>query len=79
LQQLAAELPGVCLRQDPSAGAVTVRACGCPLATITADHPIVCEVLAEVLSEVLGEHVQQRCDRRDWPQCCFEIPPGEKG
>jgi predicted ArsR family transcriptional regulator len=79
LQQLAAELPGVCLRQDPAAGSVTVRACGCPLATITADHPIVCDVLAEVLSEVLGEHVQQRCDRREWPQCCFEISPGEKG
>ena len=77
LQQLAAELPGVCLKQDPSSDALSVRACGCPLAAITADHPVVCEVLAEVLSDVLGADVQQRCDRREWPQCCFEVRPTE--
>jgi DeoR family suf operon transcriptional repressor len=75
LQRLAAELPGVRLDEDPTSHALTVRACGCPLATITADHPVVCEVIAEVLSEALGERVQQRCDRREWPQCCFEIRP----
>jgi predicted ArsR family transcriptional regulator len=79
LQRLAAELPGVCLTSDPATNSITVRAGGCPLATITANHPIVCEVLAEVLSEVLGEPVQQRCDCREWPQCCFQIRTGRAG
>jgi predicted ArsR family transcriptional regulator len=78
LQRLAEQLPGVCLRHDTTSNAVTVRAGGCPLATITADHPIVCEVLAEVLSEVLQQDVRPRCDRSEWPQCRFEIRPDER-
>jgi predicted ArsR family transcriptional regulator len=79
LQHLATQLPGVRLKPDPKTDTITVRACGCPLATITAAHPVVCDVIAEVLSEVFGEDVQQRCDRTEWPQCCFEIRPNEGG
>jgi predicted ArsR family transcriptional regulator len=73
LQRLAAALPGVSVKAGGATDSLAVRACGCPLAAITADHPVVCEVIAEVLSDVLGADVRQRCDRTEWPQCCFEI------
>jgi predicted ArsR family transcriptional regulator len=50
-----------------------VRACGCPLASVTAQHPEVCATLAEVLGELLGTTVRDRCDRQEAPRCCFEL------
>jgi predicted ArsR family transcriptional regulator len=50
-----------------------LRACGCPLASITASHSDVCELLAAVLSELLGTEVRQRCQRDESPRCCFEV------
>jgi predicted ArsR family transcriptional regulator len=50
-----------------------VRACACPLASVTATHPEVCTVLAEVLSELLGTKVREACDRNESPRCCFEL------
>ena len=54
-------------------GRAVVRACGCPLASVTADNPQVCGALAEVLGDVLGGTVRERCDRGDSPRCCFEL------
>jgi predicted ArsR family transcriptional regulator len=54
-----------------------VRACGCPLASVTADHPQVCAVVAEVLSELLGGTVREKCDRTESPRCCFELTTGD--
>jgi len=50
-----------------------MRACGCPLASITASHPDVCALLAAVLTELLGSQVCERCQRDESPRCCFEI------
>ena len=63
--------PGVAMIDAPDR--VTVRACGCPLASVTATHPEVCAVLAEVLSDALGATVREKCDRTDVPRCCFEV------
>jgi predicted ArsR family transcriptional regulator len=52
---------------------VTVRACACPLASLTAEHPQLCDRLADVLARVLGTPVAQRCDRAGFPKCQFEI------
>jgi DeoR family suf operon transcriptional repressor len=65
---------GVSLEQAP--GRSTLRACGCPLASLTAAHPETCAALAAVLGEVLGTTVRDRCDRTDVPQCRFEIADG---
>jgi predicted ArsR family transcriptional regulator len=54
-----------------------LRACGCPLASVTAGHPEVCALLAEVLGELLGSSVRERCDRNDSPRCCFELELGD--
>ena len=50
-----------------------VRACGCPLASVTTDHPEVCAALADVLGDVLGAKVRERCERGETPRCCFEM------
>jgi predicted ArsR family transcriptional regulator len=62
---------GLSLEQRPDGA--TLRACGCPLASVTASHPEVCRVLADVVGEVLGMQVRERCDRKDGPRCCFEL------
>jgi len=67
---------GVAVEQGPAEGSLAIRACGCPLASVTASHPEVCQVLSEVLGELLGATVRERCDRRETPRCCFEIDPG---
>ena len=63
--------PGLALLDE--ADHLQVRACGCPLASVTAGHPEVCELLADVLSDVLGTKVSERCDRAETPRCCFEV------
>ena len=68
LQSLA---PGVALEEQP--GHIDVRACGCPLASVTATHPEICQVLAGVLGDLLGTPVRERCQRDETPRCCFEV------
>ena len=71
LDKIRGVTAGVVIVEAPEV--VTVRACGCPLASVTATHPEVCAVLAEVLSDVLGTTVREKCDRTDVPRCCFEV------
>ena len=54
-----------------------VRACSCPLASVTAKRPELCEALAEVLGEVLKAPggVRQKCQREAHPRCRFEVYP----
>lgn len=62
---------GVALREQDDR--TVVQACGCPLASVTAEHPDACRALAAVLGELLGGTVREACDRADTPRCCFEI------
>lgn len=70
-EKLKGLAPGLALVDG--ADHLQVRACGCPLASVTACHPEVCELLADVLSDVLGTKVSERCDREETPRCCFEV------
>lgn len=70
-EKLKGLAPGLCLVQG--ADQLQVRACGCPLASVTADHPEICELLAKVLSDAIGATVSERCDRKETPRCCFEV------
>jgi DeoR family suf operon transcriptional repressor len=63
--------PGVSLEEERDH--FRLRACGCPLASVTASHPAVCDLLAEILGDVLGTPVRDRCDRTESPRCCFEV------
>jgi predicted ArsR family transcriptional regulator len=54
-----------------------IRGFSCPLAALVPGHPEVCQLAEAMLSEIVGIPVHERCDKRDRPRCCFEIPlPG---
>jgi predicted ArsR family transcriptional regulator len=55
------------------AGKTIIRSCSCPVASLTADHPQLCELFAGTLGEILGANVRERCDRAESPRCCFEL------
>jgi len=63
--------PGLTLNESDQH--LEVRACGCPLASVTGTHPEVCELLAAILTELLGTQVRERCQRDESPRCCFEV------
>lgn len=58
--------------QQP-AGTTVVHACSCPLASVTADHPELCRVVAGVLSQAVAGTVRETCVRDGSPQCRFEL------
>ncbi len=70
-ETLRASAPGLSLDQSPER--IEIRACGCPLATLTAAHPQICDILAAVLTDLLGARVTQCCERGDWPKCRFQL------
>jgi len=69
--KLRAIAPGLTLNESDQH--LEVRACGCPLASVTGTHPEVCELLAAILTELLGTQVRERCQRDESPRCCFEV------
>ena len=71
LRRFGRVAPGLSLEEE--AGRVTVQACACPLASVTAAHPQVCAVLAEVLGDVLGADVRECCERAGAPRCRFQM------
>ena len=69
-EKIRALTAGVSLEQHGDRA--VLRACGCPLASVTSAHPQTCAALASVLGELLGGTVRECCDRTDAPQCRFE-------
>jgi predicted ArsR family transcriptional regulator len=56
-----------------SNGRIVIRGPGCPLAALTGKHRGVCLALESLVTEIVGVPVRECCDRRDRPQCCFEM------
>lgn len=52
---------------------ITIRADGCPLAALTGKHPGICRVMEVVVSDLLETRVQECCERRQRPACCFVV------
>ena len=59
-----------------SNGGIVIRGAGCPLAALTGKHKGVCLAMESLVSGIVGVPVHECCDRRDRPQCCFEIKSG---
>jgi predicted ArsR family transcriptional regulator len=76
VEKLGNAAPGVELREHD--GRLAVRACACPLASVTTDHPQLCDRLASVLTRLLGAPVTQACDRGTFPRCHFEMSTGRQ-
>jgi predicted ArsR family transcriptional regulator len=56
-------------------GTLAIRGYGCPLASVTPDHPDACRLAEASVAEVAGVPVHERCDRSERPRCCFEVAP----
>jgi len=54
-------------------GHLAIRGAGCPLATLTAAHPLVCVAMESLIGEVVGAPARHCCDRAERPRCRFEI------
>ena len=73
------ELGGIVEIEDsPRRGNVRLRGYACPLASVSATHPEVCQVIESFLAKVVGEQVTECCERQGRPRCCFEIDTGRK-
>jgi DeoR family suf operon transcriptional repressor len=59
-----------------SNGGIVIRGAGCPLAALTGKHQGVCLAMESLVTGMVGVPVHECCDRRDRPQCCFEIQDG---
>jgi predicted ArsR family transcriptional regulator len=50
-----------------------IRGNTCPLAAVTAEHPVACLIVETLLSDILGAPVSEHCTRGHPPSCCFEV------
>lgn len=50
-----------------------LQAYGCPLSTVTAGRPELCELGKALVEEIVGEPVTECCQRGEHPRCGFEI------
>jgi predicted ArsR family transcriptional regulator len=75
LSEIMSKLNGASLGIElaENSGTTVVRSCSCPLASVTAAHPYLCELFAGALGEVLRAPVHERCEKGESPRCCFEI------
>jgi len=64
---------GAVTRVEPVNGHFAIRGHGCPLAAVTADHPVACLAIETFIAEMTDSHVRECCTRQTPPQCCFEI------
>jgi predicted ArsR family transcriptional regulator len=58
-------------------GKTIVRSCACPVASVTAAHPELCDVFARLFGEILNADVRQTCEKDESPRCRFEVTPGD--
>jgi predicted ArsR family transcriptional regulator len=52
---------------------VRLRGFGCPLAGVTSNHPVACQLAEALVEEVVGSPVRECCERTDHPRCQFEV------
>lgn len=45
----------------------------CPLAALTANHPLTCRLAEALVEELVGVEVTECCDRGERPRCAFRI------
>jgi predicted ArsR family transcriptional regulator len=64
---------GAATRVEPINGHFRIRGLGCPLAAVTADHPVACLAVETFIAKMTDSQVRECCTRQNPPQCCFEI------
>ncbi len=67
------EAMGGAPRMEKENGKLVLRSRHCPLATVVAEHPEVCQLAEALVAEIVGATVKERCERNGSPRCRFEI------
>jgi predicted ArsR family transcriptional regulator len=57
----------------PGNGTLVIRSPVCPLAALTGEHKVACNILEGFFGEFIGAPVTVCCDVEEEPRCCFEI------
>jgi DeoR family transcriptional regulator, suf operon transcriptional repressor len=57
----------------PGNGTLVIRSPVCPLAALTGEHKVACNILEGFFAEFIGAPVTVCCDVEEEPRCCFEI------
>ena len=52
---------------------LVIRGFSCPLADLTAEHPLTCRVAESLVTEIVGARATECCERGDRPRCAFRI------
>jgi predicted ArsR family transcriptional regulator len=52
---------------------IQIRSDSCPFADAVAEHPEVCRMAEAMVEEIVGLPVEEICDRKHMPKCCFSI------
>jgi DeoR family transcriptional regulator, suf operon transcriptional repressor len=50
-----------------------IRGFSCPLANLTAEHPLTCRLAESLVTEIVGARARECCDRGERPRCAFRI------
>lgn len=50
-----------------------IKGYACPLSSLAADHPEVCELARALAEEIIGQPVSECCDRSGRPRCGFKV------
>jgi predicted ArsR family transcriptional regulator len=58
-------------------GGLAIRGYGCPLASVTPDHPEACRMVETLIAELTSVAVRECCERGARPRCCFEVALAE--
>jgi predicted ArsR family transcriptional regulator len=54
-------------------GGYLLKGYACPLSSVSAQHPEVCELARALAEEIVGQPVSECCDRRGRPRCGFKV------
>ena len=52
---------------------IWIKSQSCPFADAVAEHPEVCRMAESMVEELVGLPVEEFCDRKHQPKCCFAI------
>jgi len=52
---------------------IWIKSQSCPFADAVAEHPEVCRMAEAMVEEMVGLPVEESCDRKHQPKCCFAI------
>jgi predicted ArsR family transcriptional regulator len=67
------EALGGLLEVEDEGDIVRLRGYGCPLAGVTANHPVACRLAEALVQEIVSAPVRECCERTEHPRCQFEV------